>query len=117
MSINIRDYRSAFYGGTEGFDEALKRLKKKYAIKKLLKEFPEKNWSEAELRKLLKKIDDTGGTKRKQGSRRPRTSRSDADIDTVKNLILSQKTDPGTHLSLREIEMETGRPRASDRKI
>ena len=89
------------------------KLKKKYGRKKLLKNFPETNWSETGLRKLLNKIDDIGDTKRKQGSGRPQTSRSDANINTVENLILSQESDPGTHLSLREIEMETGIPRAS----
>ena len=59
------------------------RLKKKYGRKKLLKEFPEKNWSETGLRNLLNKIDDTGDTKRKQGSGRPQTSQSNANMDTV----------------------------------
>ena len=59
------------------------RLNKKYGRKKLLKEFPEKNWSETGLRNLLNKIDDTGDAKRKQGSGRPQTSRSNANIDTV----------------------------------
>ena len=89
------------------------RFKKKYGRKKLLKEFPKKNWSEIRLRILLNKIDDTGDTKRKQGSGRPRTSRSNVNIDTVENLILSQENDPSAHLSLREFEMETGIPRAS----
>ena len=40
-------------------------------------------------------------SKIKQGSGRPGTSRSDANIDTVENLILSQESDHGTHLSLR----------------
>ena len=67
------------------------RLTKKYGRKKLLKEFPQKNWSETELRKLLNKIDEMGDThtKKKQGSRRLQMSRSDANIDTVENLILS----------------------------
>ena len=43
--------------------------------------------------------------------------RSDANIDTVENLILSQESDPSTHLILREIEMETGIPRASVDRI
>ena len=86
------------------------RLNKKYGRKKSLKEFPEKNWSETGLRKLLNKIDNREDPKRKQGSGRPRTSRSDANIDTVENLILSQESD---HPSLRETEMETGTPRAS----
>ena len=79
----------------------------KYGRKKLQKVFPEKKWAETGLKKLLNKIDDTGDTKRKQGSERPQMSRSDANIDTVEKLILSQENDPGTHISLREIEMET----------
>ena len=79
----------------------------KYGRKKLQKEFPEKKWAETGLKKLLNKIDDTGDTKRKQGSERPQMFRSDANIDTVEKLILSQENDPGTHISLREIEMET----------
>ena len=66
------------------------RLTKKYGRKKLLKEFPQKNWSETELRKLLNKTDEMGDThKKKKGSRRLQMSRSDANIDTVENLILS----------------------------
>ena len=56
----------------------------------------------------MNKIDDTIDAKRKQAIRRPRTSLSDAIIDIVENLILSQESDPGTHLSLQEIEMGTG---------
>ena len=88
------------------------RLKEEWK-KRITKRIPENHWSETGLRDLLNKIDDTGDTKRKQGTRRPRTSRSDASIDTVENLILSQEIDPGTHLSPREIEMGTGIPRAS----
>ena len=40
------------------------RLKKKYGRKKLLKKFPEKNWSETGLRKILNKIDDMGDTQK-----------------------------------------------------
>ena len=43
------------------------RFKKKYKRNKLLKEFPEKNWSRTGLRNFLNKIADTGDTKRKQG--------------------------------------------------
>ena len=70
------------------------RLKRKYGRKELLKEFSEKNWSETCLRNLQNKIDDTGDTKRKQDGGRPQMSRSDANIDTVEDLILKQKSDP-----------------------
>lgn len=83
------------------------RLTKKHGRKKFVKEFPEENWSGTELRTFLNKIDDMRDTKRKQGSGRLQKSWSDTNIDTVENLILSQECDPGTHLSLIEIEMET----------
>ena len=93
------------------------RLTKGYGRKKLLKEFPEKNWSKTGLQKLLKKIGKTGDIKRKQGSGRPRTSRLDANIEAVEDMVLSQENEPGTHLSLREIESETGIPLTSVHRI
>ena len=82
------------------------RLTKNYGRKKLLKEFTQKSQSETGLRKLLNKIDDTGDSKRKQRSGITGTSRSDANIATVGNLILSQESDTGTQLNLREIEKQ-----------
>ena len=93
------------------------RLKRKYGRKQLLKEFPEKKWNELgrESYWIRSMIQET--KKRKQDRGRPRTSWSHANIGTVENLILSQESDPGTHLSLREIEMETGIVRASVHQI
>ena len=58
-----------------------------------------------------------GDTKRKQDSRRPQIPRSDENIGTIENLIFSQEIDPGTHLRLREIEMDTGKPRVFVHRI
>ena len=80
------------------------RLTKNYGRKKLLKEFAEKSYSGSGLRKLLNKIDDMGDSKRKQCSGITRTYRSDANIATVGNMILSQESDTGTQLNLGEIE-------------
>ena len=44
-------------------------------------------------------------------------SSSDTKTDTVENLILSQQSDPGTHLSLKKIEMETEIPQVSVHRI
>ena len=79
--------------------------------------FKKGNKGEFCTRKLLSKIDDTGDKKRKKANGRPGTSQSDANFDTIENLILSQESDPGIHLSLREIEMETEIPRASVHRI
>ena len=43
------------------------RVDKHYGRKRLLKEFPEKNWTPCDLDKLLKKIDETGDIKRSKG--------------------------------------------------
>ena len=64
----------------------------------------------------MKKIDETGQTRRK-GTGRLQTTQTDENIDTVDNLILSQESDPGTHLSHREIALETGISQTSVRQI
>ena len=91
------------------------RLTKKYGRKKLLKEFPQKNWSETELRKLLNKIDEMGDTHTKKKTRQQKTT----NVSIRCKYWHCWKSDfelgeyPGTHLSLSEIEMETGMPQAS----
>ena len=50
------------------------RLDKGYGRKKLLNEFPGKDWSAGGLDKLLCKIDETQSVERKAGSGRPRTA-------------------------------------------
>ena len=70
------------------------RLDKNYGRRGLLKEFPNRGWTEGGLDSLLKKIDRTNSTTRKEGSGRPRT---DENIEMVENLIQSQEEDrPGT---------------------
>ena len=58
---------------------------------------------------LIKKIDETGDTKRKQGSGRPRSVRTADNVAKVEELISSQEDQPGTSKSPREIERQTGR--------
>jgi len=43
-------------------------LIKGYGARKLMSEFPEKNWKKSSLNKLLKKVRDVGTVKRKKGS-------------------------------------------------
>ena len=53
------------------------RLGKGYGRKKLLNEFPGKDWSAGGLDKLLRKIDEMQSVERKAGSGRPRTARTE----------------------------------------
>ena len=55
------------------------------------------------LRIILKKIDETGDVKRREGSGKPKSSRTENNINAVKELISSQKDKPGTHATPNEI--------------
>jgi len=49
------------------------RQSKGYSARKLLEEFPDKDWSCSALDRLLRQIDATGSADRKSGSSRERT--------------------------------------------
>lgn len=82
------------------------RETKHYGAKRLIGEFPTKNWSLGGLKKLLRKIDERGTANRKTGSGRPRTARTSDNIHNVEELVLSQEDRPQTHLTQREIARE-----------
>ena len=92
------------------------RLDKRYGRKRLLVEFPEKNWKAGGLDKLIRKIDVTGSVGRLRGSGRPKSARTEENIEIVEELVQSQE-EPGTHKSPREIERETGISRSTVRRI
>ena len=79
-----------------------------YGAKRLLAEFPSKQWLLGGLNKLLKKIDETGSVKRSKGAGRPQSVRHNDNIERVEQLALSQEDKPGTHLTQWEIAHETG---------
>jgi len=79
-----------------------------YGAKKLIREFPTKGWSVSGVKKLLKKLRDTGITARRTGSGPPRSARIDDNVDSVNELVLSQEGAPKTHRSTRKIPRETG---------
>jgi len=88
-------------------------LSKGYGARKLMSEFPDKNWKRSSLDKLLKKIQQTGMVQRKKGSGRPKTARTAQNVSAVEELALSQESQPNTHRSVREIVRETGIWRSS----
>jgi len=84
------------------------RVEKRYGARKIIKEFPARNWSLSSVSNLLQKIDATGSTKRKEGSGRPLSSRTMNNVAIVGDMILSQEDKPGTHRTMRQIAAETG---------
>ena len=93
------------------------RTAKGYGARRLLKEFPEKPWSLAALSRLLKNISVTGSSNRKPGSGERRSQRTTANVEAVEELVQSQDSTPGTHLSIREISRETGMGKSTVHRI
>jgi DDE superfamily endonuclease len=81
------------------------RETKGYGAKRFIHEFPTKNWSSAAVSRLLKTIATTGTAERKK---RVRPSRTNENVETVEQLIMSQEDRPSTHRTVRQIARETG---------
>jgi len=81
-------------------------LLKGYGAKRLIKEFPTKNWKKTTLNDFLKRLRDTSSVERRAGSGRPRTARTDENINTVDELVLSQDDAPQSHHTTRQIARE-----------
>ena len=94
----------------------IKYLRQKfgYGAKRIIKDHPEKNWGLRNVGYLLKKFDETGDVKRREGSGRPKSSRTENNINAVKELISSQEDKPGTHATISKM-MDI--PRTSIRRI
>ena len=69
----------------------IKYLRQKfgYGAKRIIKDHPEKNWCLRNLGYLLKKIDETGDVKKRKESGRPKSSRTENNINAVEELISS----------------------------
>jgi len=66
-------------------------------------EFLDKQWTSS-INRLLKKLRDTGTVDRRQGSNRPRSARTDENIDQVNDIFLSQEDQPRTHITVCELD-------------
>ena len=89
-----------------------------YGAKRIIKDHPEKNWGLRNVGYLLKKIDETGDVKRREGSGIPKSSRTENNINAVKKLISSQEDKPGSHAATpNEISKMMDIPRTSIRRI
>jgi len=86
-------------------------------LKKLIREFPGKGWMVSGLNKLLRKMRNTGSTRRRQGSGWPRSARTDDNVDSVNELILSQEGAQKSHRTTCQISRETGIHHSSGYRI
>jgi len=76
---------------------------KGHAAKRLTDEFPEKSWTTAGVNKLLKKLQNTGTVDRRPGSGRPCSARTEENVETLNDLVLSQEDKPQNHRTVHEI--------------
>jgi transposase len=88
-------------------------LSKGYGARRLLREFPDKMWTRGGINKLLTKIRETGTIERQPGSGRPRSARTNENVEKVHEMVLSQEDKPKSHRSTRQISRETGIHRSS----
>ena len=92
------------------------RQKFGYGAKRITKDHPEKNWGLHNVGHLLKKIDETGDIKRQEGSGRPKSSRTENNINAVKQLISNREDKSGTHAMPNEISKMMGYSTYFDQK-
>jgi len=81
---------------------------KKYGVKRLIKEFPNKKWSKRRAEDFQKRLQTTGSTERAPGSGHPRTTCTAENADAVGDLAQSQENQPQTHRSTPQISRELG---------
>lgn len=93
------------------------REEKRYSSRRLLEEFPNKNWTRGGLDYLLQKIDHCGSIARTAGSGRKRSARTDENIEAVSELVLSQEDKPHSHHTVRQISRELSITRSSVHNI
>jgi len=90
----------------EDFDKKKRLHLKGYTANRLTDKFPEKSWTKRGVNKLLKKLWDTGTVDRRPFSSRPRSARTEENVETVNDLVSSQEDKLQTHSTVREISSE-----------
>ena len=92
-------------------------VEKGWSAYRICKEHPTKNWYKGSVQRLINNFKKYGTMKRKVGSGRPKSAMTPENEEIVEQLICSQEESPGTHLSPREIEKQTGIKRSSVMRI
>jgi len=87
---------------------------KKYGVKQLIKEFPNKKWSKRGVEDFQKRLRTTGSIERAPSSGYARTTCNAENVDAVGDLVQSQDNQPQTHRSTRQISRELGIPQTNN---
>jgi len=87
---------------------------KKYRVKRLIKEFPNKKWSKRGVEDFQKRLRTAGSIERAPGCGHPHTTRTAENIDAVGDLAQSQENQPKTHCSTWQISRELGIPQTNN---
>ena len=82
------------------------RIKYKYGATRIFNNYPEYEQNVNGLKKLLKKVDETGDVARKESSRWPKSVRIEKNIKHVEEMIISQEDQPGPHSTTKEMARE-----------
>ena len=80
-------------------------VEKGWSSYRICQERPSKNWNRVYVNRLLKRFEKDGSIDRRPGSGRPVTVTMEENEELVGDLICLQEENPGTHVSLREIEI------------
>ena len=92
-------------------------IKYKNGATRILNDYPEYEQNLNGLKKLLKKLYETGDVARKECSRRPKSICMKENIKLVEKIILSQEDQPGTHSAPKEIARELNIDHRSESRI
>ena len=90
---------------------------KGYNARQFITEFPDKGWTKRHINKFLVQLRKFGTVDRRPGSGRPRSARTDENVDAVESLVLSQEDKPQSHRTVREISREARIHRSSVSRI
>jgi len=89
-----------------------------YGARAICKAYPEKSWNLSTVSNICKRVDERGSAiERKVGSGRPKSARTDANINAVRELLCSQEAKPGTGMSTRQVALKLRISRKSVQNI
>ena len=81
------------------------------------KDHSSKNWTYTSVKRLLKRLKDSGTMNRKEGSGRPWSVATEENTDLIEELVCSQEEAPHTHLAPCKIAEQTAISRSSIRRM
>ena len=77
-----------------------------HGVTRIVADHPEFDWNANTIKSFLQRINETGDVTRKEGLGRPRTARTEENIEQVGEMFCSQGNEWGTHQTPTEIANE-----------